>query len=209
MAGRKWTPDEIAYLYKHFPDTPTKELAEHLGRGYSGVAVKANQLGLKKTASYISENCQRFGKKGADAGKVHRFKKGMTPWNKGKKFYAGGNSVRTQFQPGSLPHNTKEDGYISQRKYGRGKTEPWVRIELKKWKPLRLQIWEDANGPVPDGKIIVYKDGNPQNCQLDNLECITRAENLRRNTIHRYPQEIKDSIRLINKLQKEISDAEE
>jgi hypothetical protein len=31
-------------------------------------------------------------------------------------------------------------------------------------------VWELFNGPVPEGRDVMYKDGNPQNCKISNLE---------------------------------------
>jgi len=53
----------------------------------------------------------------------------------------------------------------------------------------------------------VFRDRNPQHIELDNLELVTRAENMRRNTIHRYPPELKSTIRQLSKLKRAISEA--
>ena len=37
--------------------------------------------------------------------------------------------------------------------------------------------WEKHNGKVPQGRMIIFKDGNHYNCNIENLICITRAEN--------------------------------
>ena len=46
-------------------------------------------------------------------------------------------------------------------------------------------MWEAAHGPIPDGFIVVFKPGLKtavcEEITLDRLECITRAENARRN----------------------------
>jgi len=31
-------------------------------------------------------------------------------------------------------------------------------------------VWQLFNGPIPDGRDVMYKDGNPSNCKIDNLE---------------------------------------
>lgn len=48
---------------------------------------------------------------------------------------------------------------------------------------LHRAIWEDANGPVPDGCDIHHRDGNPLNNALDNLECIAAMEHRRQHSI--------------------------
>lgn len=43
--------------------------------------------------------------------------------------------------------------------------------------------------------------------QSSNLELISREENMRRNTIHHYPEELKEVIRTFSKLNKKINNA--
>lgn len=42
-------------------------------------------------------------------------------------------------------------------------------------------VWEKHYGPISKGKCIHHKDGNPLNCSIENLECITRAKLVRLN----------------------------
>lgn len=37
-------------------------------------------------------------------------------------------------------------------------------------------LWEQEYGPVPKGYVVTYKDRNPENCVLENLELVTRGE---------------------------------
>lgn len=37
-------------------------------------------------------------------------------------------------------------------------------------------LWEKNYGEVPDGYVVTYKDRNPKNCELENLEIVTRGE---------------------------------
>ncbi len=41
---------------------------------------------------------------------------------------------------------------------------------------LHRAVWEHHNGPIPDGYDIHHGDGNPLNNDIENLECIDRAE---------------------------------
>jgi hypothetical protein len=42
----------------------------------------------------------------------------------------------------------------------------------------------------------MFKDGNRANCVIENLELLSRADLLRRNSIHRFPAALKEVIRL-------------
>ena len=37
-------------------------------------------------------------------------------------------------------------------------------------------LWEQANGPIPEGRQIHHIDANPSNDDLDNLQCLTPSE---------------------------------
>lgn len=44
---------------------------------------------------------------------------------------------------------------------------------------LHRRIWEDANGPIPDGYDIHHRDENKTNNSLENFECLPKAEHTR------------------------------
>ena len=64
------------------------------------------------------------------------------------------------------------------------------------------------HGEIPKGLIIVFKDNNPMNCTIENLEAITRIENMRRNTYHRYPNELKRTIKLLKNVKSKLKSSE-
>lgn len=48
--------------------------------------------------------------------------------------------------------------------------------KLVNWRKLHYQVWEEANGPVPEGCIITFVDGDPHNVELSNLMCISQSD---------------------------------
>lgn len=195
-------PEEIkqrvALLY---PDTPTKELAEMIGISVRKAYGIAQDLGLKKSIAFLkSEASGRLKKGRAQMGNDTRFQKGFTPWNKGKKVQSTEGMKATQFKKGNLPHNIKFDGH--ERINVDGYVE--VRVSQGKYRLKHRIVWEAVNGIVPKEMCIVFKDGNKQNCDIGNLEIITRAENMKRNTIHRYSEELKPVVILIGKLKNKV-----
>lgn len=52
MTKGRWTTDELAVLKLYFHDTPTREICDMLGRGYTSVTQKAFHLRLKKSDAY-------------------------------------------------------------------------------------------------------------------------------------------------------------
>jgi len=203
---RNWSEDEEQLLTQLYPDTPMPELVARLGRDDRAIYSKARALGLRRSPEYLaSEHACRL-RKGDNVGAEHRFRPGMASWNKGKKgWQAGGRSAETRFKPGNRPHTwvpigTEQirDGYLWRKVTdGHGRHD---------WRQVHVMLWEQNNGPVPAGFILVFRDRNKQNIQLDNLELITRAENCRRNSIHRYPPELKQAIRGLKKLKRTIEE---
>lgn len=129
-----------------------------------------------------------------------RFQKGIKVWNKGTKGLMKGSC--TTFKKGHKPHNTKHDGFERVSKDGYIE----VRIREKEFKFKHLVVWEKENGKVPKGMMIIFADGNKRNFDPGNLKMISRAENMRRNSISRFPSELISAIKLVSKLKKQINE---
>lgn len=103
------------------------------------------------------------------------FKKGHTE-NKGKKLKSTKRKTSTnkgQFKAGHRPHNTKPVGEEVVNNYGYTKVKV---AEPNEWKFKHTILWEEENGPVPQGCCIVFSDGNRANFNPDNLILVTREE---------------------------------
>jgi hypothetical protein len=59
---------------------------------------------------------------------------------------------------------------------------------------------------VPRGHCLAFKDGEKLNVCLENLELITRAQNMRRNTIHNLPAPLKQTIHALGQLKRRINE---
>lgn len=112
------------------------------------------------------------------------FKKGMRPWNKGRKHDVGHG---TRFKKGNLPHNTKHDGAIRIQPDKSGRNYKYIRIGKANWIPLHRYIWTQVYGD-PGTNVIRFKDGDTMNCSIENLDMISRGENARLNTLIRKPR---------------------
>ena len=56
--------------------------------------------------------------------------------------------------------------------------------------------------------ILIFIDGNKQNFDKSNLKLITQAENMKKNTIYRYPPELISLIRTSKKLSRKIAEVQ-
>lgn len=209
----KWREEvEVLMLKQHYANTPTKSLALVFGCTPTQVLRKANSLGLTKTHEYLSQMSRQLLADPSHGANKTWFQKGSVPVNKGKKHppgWAPGNMARTQFKPGSRPHTWVPVGSY---RVVEGTLELKVNdlpgASNVRWKPVHRLLWEAANGPVPEGHVIAFKPGRksakPEEVTLDCVECISRAENALRNSIHTLPPEIAELHRLRGSLNRQI-----
>ena len=140
-----------------------------IGRGNAELTEMFNaqfclNLGLNQIKAFKKNNKLSSGLDG-------RFKPGTEPLNKGTKGLTGANS--TSFKKGTKPHNYKPVGY--ERVNGAG----YVVIKIaapNKWRGKHQLIWEEANGPIPKGHVIVFGDGNRRNFELNNLILVSQKQ---------------------------------
>ncbi|MGH8431787.1 MAG: HNH endonuclease signature motif containing protein, partial [Solimonas sp.] len=67
-------------------------------------------------------------------------------------------------------------------------------------------LWEEHFGPIPAGHTVVFRNRDKTNTRIDNLELITRAELMRRNSYHNnYPKEIGRVIQLRGQIVRQIN----
>jgi hypothetical protein len=69
-------------------------------------------------------------------------------------------------------------------------------------------VWEAANGPLPAGHAIAFKNGDKTDIRLENLECIARRELMARNTVHNLPKPLAQAIQLLGALNRQINTKE-
>lgn len=103
-----------------------------------------------------------------------RFRKGQKPVNsiaKGQRL-----SVATEFKKGQRPANWVPIG--SERVNGDGYVDVKVADgkKQKNWKGKHILIWEEHNGPVPDGHVVIFGDGNNRNFDIKNLILVSRSQ---------------------------------
>lgn len=193
---QRWTAHELRLLRELYPDLTAETVARELGRPVSTVYSKANALGLRKSTEFLaSDRSARILRgKQSPAMIATRFKKGQTSWNKGTKGLTGlhPNTRATQFKKGTMSgaaqHNYVPIGSLRINADGhleRKVTDNPALYPARRWEPVYRHVWEAANGPIPEGHLVVFRPGmkttKEEEITVDRLECITRAENARRN----------------------------
>lgn len=214
---RPWSAADDAVIRELYPDTLTAVIAARLGRFLGSVHQRAAKLGLSKTAAFVASTARDRMQRADHGARAHQFKKGQVSHNKGMRHPAGwgpGRMKDTQFKKGTLNgravkvvkpigfERINKDGYLERK----------INNDLpfqKRWRAVHLLVWEAANGPLPPSHAIAFKNGNRHDRRLDNLECITRADNMRRNTIHNLPKPLVETIHALGQLNRRIREKTE
>ena len=178
-----------------YATTTPDELMAHLGRSLPSIYQHATALGLRKSPEYFAvEVAGRFVKNGVTQG--HRFAKGMVPWTAGMKGWVAAGTEATRFKPGQKPVQTmplgsyrlNPDGHLQR------KVTELSGSNSKRWRSVAELVWIEANGPLPAGRIVRFRPGmftaKLEEITLDRVECISRAENARRNSLYNRDPEL-------------------
>lgn len=211
MNGQAWTKAELERLQALYPNQPTRKLAKLFGRTESSLNGTARKLRLRKTEEYLlSPEACRLRRGEPRPGVATQFQKDHVPANKGlrRPGWSAGRMKETQFvkgqRTGKAAENWKPVGTIL------ADTEGYLRIKIREavhgseatgfgnvdvWPLLQRHVWKEHHGAIPKGHVIAFKNGDRQNCAIENLECISRGDLAKRNAMwNRYPRELVEAI---------------
>lgn len=192
MPNRRWTAAEDDLLRDLWPTHSLNECARLTGRGYSSVWSRANILGLKRDSLEITTRTRWPSK---------------TP----KPYRKGGARPRTEFRDGQHGNKWRPigserincAGYLLRKVADTGKRE-------QDWRPVHVIEWEAANGPLPEGHFLIFRNSDRRDIALDNLKLVTPAENMIRNSIHaRYPQSVASACKRLGWIKRKLKRLEE
>lgn len=199
---RRWQPIDDVMLMVCYPHSTANALAKALKTTKSCIYNRANHLGLSKSQWFKGGSLANGFNSENPPGLAHRFPKGHVPANKGIKGISYPGMEATQFKKGHMPATAREvgsyrfdkDGTL-QRKIGNASGN-----NSKRWRSVHELVWVEAHGPVPPKHICVFKPGmrtsTLEEITLDKVECISLAENMRRNTFHNYGKDIAKLVQL-------------
>lgn len=216
MNGRPWTPAQLAELRARYPDEPTAPLAKALGHSLSSTYARAHALGLHKSAEFMSRvESGRLASgrwaPGSTPGLKTRFLPGHASWNKGKCYNPGGRSVETRFRPGQASRRWDPAVYCVGAL--RITTDGCLLIRVgpgpKEWMMMTRYAWWSATGHLPRrDQVVRAKNGDPHDCRIENLELVTRRENMLKNSVHTLPKPLAQLVQLRGALVRKIRNQE-
>jgi len=216
---KPWTADEDETLRLNWPRFPAFLIAYVLKRTRCAVYRRAAQLGLQKADDFHTQPIAALWNGTQEPGSIAaRFKPGQTPMNKGKRRpgWAPGRMAETQFKKGRPAHEARNYVPIGTEKVDRKRnvlmrkvTDDPTIFPVNRWRPVHVMVWEAAHGAVPADHMVVFKRGmkvfDAEQITVDRLELVTLAENMRRNSIHNYPQPLKQVMQLRGVLNRRIN----
>jgi hypothetical protein len=194
---RFFTAEEDQFLKDNYLSIPTKRMAKMLNRSEGTARQRLKLLGIVVPPDVV----EKFKRDS-------QIKKGNISFNKGKKQveYMSAEKIErtkaTRFKKGNVCHNKVPVG--SQRITEDGYTEMKV-ADPNKWEALHRLMWEETFGPIPKGYNVRFVTSDKTNLHPFNLELVSKAENMKANTLHRYPKEIANAIQLLGVVRRQIN----
>lgn len=173
-----WSPREVAQLLELYPTMDTQELAKRMGRRHESLHNKAKRLNVRK-----SDDFRRH------PGQFHQGVK-MTCIAPLKR------------RPGAAIGTEK---FMSARGYLMRKVSDTGHTGVD-WQKVHRILWEEVNGPIPEGNFVIFLDGNKANVTINNLALLPSNDAARRaSEVYRsYPRDLRVAIRALAKLKRVI-----
>lgn len=161
---KKWTSEECWKYQTRYP----QGMYEFIRDNFWGVssAKLAEMVNERFGTSFSPSAMNQFRyRHGIRSGCLGRYQKSHEPGNKGK---AG----RPLMPVGAIVK--KRDGSLFRKKQMEGSLR-------ERWEPLHRAVWEEHNGPIPEGMVVSFKNGDKGDVDISNLMLLTREECLELN----------------------------
>lgn len=194
--SRIFSVEQIRFIKRAYVKMPAKLVCREMNRWF-GTSFKPGQV-----VTFVHNH-------GINSGRTGQFEKGQVPPNKGlrRPGWAPGRMAETQFKPGQKPVTTvpvgtevlDRDGYTKVKISDGGKPGE----SRFNWKYKHVLVWEEHNGPVPEGHAVIFKNGDTSDIRIENLALVTRAEllYLNRNGLTGVGEEMWPTVEALAKLE--------
>lgn len=211
MNRRSWRPEEIEVLRAMWPRSTANEVHVVIpGRSTGSIYEMARRMGLQKDPDYMAARREQEAQNLRQHGKRYRFNKGQVSHNKGVKGITGShpNTRANWFTKGhdngkAMPIGTERvttDGYLARKV----SDVPYGGFG-KNWEFVHRIVWEEHNGPIPAGHIVIFRNKDRMDVRIENLELINRKEHGARNSLANLPEALQATIRTSGALTRVIN----
>lgn len=170
----KYSAELRTFIEENYKGRSNKELCQMIADRFGPVISQGNLRAYKKNHRLKS-------------GLSGRFQKGHEAENKGKTWAefmpeeAQQRIRKNLFKKGIVPHNTDPVGTVVMT------TDGYLKRKIREpniWEFVHRAEYIRHHGPIPDGMVVIFKDGNHENCDISNLALISKAENVQMNRRH-------------------------
>lgn len=159
------------YIRDHSWGVSSKEMAEQVNE----------RFGTNWTQTGMKQFRQRHGIK---SGVTGWYQKGHAPGTKGKTLeeICKGDPEKlarvrsTQFKKGGRPVNELPIGAVTVVNGYKLRKRSMNGTQWERWEFLHRAVWEEHNGPIPEGYSVTFKDSDRMNCDISNLMLVSRAQ---------------------------------
>lgn len=163
----RWTEEVKDFIRREIKSHSIREVAE---------MVKTEFKWPEMSEMLIKGALMRYNIK---TGRTGRYEKGSIPANKGKVMpqWLRDKCAESWFKKGRRPPNElpigsrvfSKEGYLMEK----------VRDDLgiracDRWRPVHQLLWEKERGPIPEGYVVTFLDGDITNITIENLALVSR-----------------------------------
>lgn len=160
--GPLWTKEMVDFVIANNKGMPNKDMAELVSKTFNK---NINAAQIKAIRGRLK----------IDSGLTGRFEKGHIPSNKGRKGYYAPGSEKGWFKKGQTSWNKAKIGDEAWT------TDGYLKVKIaepNKWRFKHVVEWEKVHGPIPNGKMLTFLNGNHADCSPENLALITKSDNM-------------------------------
>ena len=168
----KYTKEMIEWTRDIYLKQPLNKTAKEFEQRFNMSITEAALSNLATT--------HQFDKRTPHTANSGSFKKGHKNGKQWEKGECGDGCEKGWFKKGSTPANRVP--MFTERWRGRKRPELYIKIPQPcpytskpfRWYSKARHVWEQENGDIPTGHVIVHLDGNQANCEIENIECVPR-----------------------------------
>lgn len=157
LSSTKWSADEVALIRDRYSSTPAKVLAAQLGRSYQAVMKKASALGVARPAG-VSQTPHRW-TASDDAEFIAMYPEALQADVAARFGITERAAYARAFKLGvKRESRARHCSALGTERLHRGVLERKVAatgVRKLDWKRVEVIEWEEVNGPVPAGYLLV------------------------------------------------------